>query len=279
MKVFVTGANGQLGSELVRSLSLDHEVYGFSRQKLDITDFSLVVETVQSIKPNVIIHAAAFTKVDQAESEADQAYLVNAFGTRNLAVAAQQAGAKIVYISTDYVFDGEGSSPYREYDPVRPLSVYGKSKLAGEEMVKTLTNRYFIVRTSWLFGRHGHNFVATMLKLAREHGEVKVVDDQVGTPTSTDDLAKFLKDLMVTERYGIYHASNQGSCSWYEFAKAIFAESGLNINLTAVTTQEFPRPAPRPAYSVLDHMAIRLNGFPSFRHWREALQEFIHDLR
>ncbi|UFJ42537.1 dTDP-4-dehydrorhamnose reductase [Brevibacillus humidisoli] len=277
MRVLITGANGQLGTDLALNLSLHHQVLAYGRQQLDVADFSRVVETVRSVKPDVIIHAAAYTRVDEAESQADKAFLVNAYGTRNLAVAAEQTGAKIIYISTDYVFDGRSCKPYGEFDPVGPLGVYGKSKLAGEKMVKSLTRSYFIVRTSWLYGKHGQNFVKTILQLAKERNQLKVVDDQTGTPTYTVDLADFLQKLMLTDKYGIYHASNQGSCSWYQFARAIAADARLNIEITPVATQEFPRPAPRPAYSVLDHMAIRLNGFDQFRHWREALQAFISD--
>lgn len=275
MKVFITGAHGQLGTDIVNLFSRDHQVIGVSRQELDITDFFQVISGIHRIKPDVIIHAAGYTQVDQAENDHDRAYLVNAFGTRNLAVAAQHVGAKIIYISTDYVFDGKSSIPYKEFDHANPLNVYGRSKLAGEELVKTLSNKYFIVRTSWLFGLHGNNFVKTMLKLAQNNAEISVVDDQVGSPTNTMDLACFLKELSETEKYGIYHASNTGICSWYEFAKAVFEEAGIVIKVIPVQSKDFTLPALRPAFSALDHMGIRLNGFSDFRHWREALKEHL----
>lgn len=277
MKVIVTGANGQLGQDLVKGLSgTDFMIYGYGRQELDVTDLTAVRSVISRLQPDVVIHAAAYTNVDQAETECDEAYRVNAFGSRNVAVAAEEAGAKMCYISTDYVFDGRTASPYHEYDQTNPLSVYGKSKLAGEELVKSLCSRYFIVRTSWVYGLHGHNFVKTMLRLAKDRKEVQVVDDQIGSPTYTAHLTRFIKELVQTEKYGIYHASNTGTCSWYVFAKAIFEEAGLEeIRVTPIQTKDFPRPAPRPPYSVLDHAAIRANGFTDFPHWREGLKEFF----
>lgn len=275
----ITGKNGQLAADLIRVLKRDHEIYGFSRREMDITDLASVQKTVRNVGPDLIIHAAAYTKVDQAEQDRDTAYLVNAYGTRNLSAAAQQIGAKTIYLSTDYVFAGTADAPYCEFDAVGPQSVYGKSKLAGEDMVKSLSDKFFIVRTSWLYGLHGDNFVKTMLRLGKDQEELFVVDDQIGSPTYTMDLALFIQELMLTDKYGIYHASNSGSCSWYEFAKAIFAEAGLPVRVQPVSTKDFPRPAPRPAFSVLDHLAIRLNGFSAFRHWREALKEFMGSYR
>lgn len=279
MKVLVTGAKGQLGYDVAKELALlNHDVYAFGREELDITDQPTVNRIVSEIKPDVIIHAAAYTKVDLAETDQDQAYLVNAYGTRNMAVAAESVGAKLCYISTDYVFNGKGESPYHEYAKTSPLGVYGHSKYVGEEMAKTLCTKYFIVRTAWVYGKNGQNFVKTMLKLAREKDELGVVHDQVGSPTYTVDLAKFLIELVQTEKYGVYHGTNSGSCSWYEFAKAIFEEAGIDIKANPLTTKEFPRPAQRPAYSVLGNMALRLNGFTPLRHWREALQSFLKEL-
>ena len=210
-----------------------------------------------------------------AESEPDQPFLVNAYGTRNVAVASEAVGVKLVYVSTDYVFDGTANTPYHEFSPTNPMSVYGKSKLAGEQFVRDLHSKFFIVRTSWVFGKHGNNFVKTMLKLAQERDELKVVDDQVGSPTYTVDLARCILDLIQTEKYGIYHVSNSGHCSWYEFAKAIFEEAGVEVKVNPCTTKDFPRPAPRPAYSVLDHMALRLNGFKEMPNWRDSLKGYL----
>jgi dTDP-4-dehydrorhamnose reductase len=277
--LLVTGANGQLGQELVRMETDAIRIVGYGRDRLDITNLDQCREVIADIRPDAIIHAAAYTAVDKAESEPDEAYRINALGTRNLAIAAREQAAKLCYISTDYVFDGIGAAPYNEYDNTNPQSVYGKSKRAGEILLQSLADRYFIVRTSWVYGKYGNNFVKTMLKLASERDSVTVVEDQIGSPTYTYDLAQFLIELVQTEKYGVYHASNTGSCSWYEFAKAIFEESGISIQTEPCTTEQFPRPAPRPAYSVMDHSAIRQNGFKDLRPWREALRAFLKELK
>ncbi|GAB7389184.1 dTDP-4-dehydrorhamnose reductase [Bacillaceae bacterium] len=277
-KVLVTGANGQLGKDMVEVLlQRGYECIGCGRNQLDITDMEMVKEVVQSIRPDVIIHAAAYTKVDVAESEPEKAFLVNAWGTRNMSVAAESIGAKLVYISTDYVFNGNATMPYQEFSPTAPINVYGASKLAGEQMVRDFHTRFFIVRTSWVYGRYGQNFVKTMLDLAKKNQTLKVVHDQIGSPTYTVDLAKKIEELIRTDRYGIYHISNSGQCSWYKFAKSIFKIAEIEVDVQPVATSDFPRPAKRPAYSVLDHMALRLNGFSPMRKWEEALHEFIGD--
>ncbi|MEW9672165.1 dTDP-4-dehydrorhamnose reductase [Ammoniphilus sp. 3BR4] len=275
MKILVTGAGGQLGRDLVRILSKEHKVFGYSRHELDITDPAQVLACLRQLKPHAVVHAAAYTKVDLAETEKEQAYLVNAYGTRNVAVAAQSVGAKMAYVSTDYVFDGKTSTPYHEFDETNPLNVYGNSKLAGEEFVRSFSDKFFIVRTSWVYGVHGTNFVKTMLKMAEERNELRVVSDQIGSPTYTVDLCQFIGELMTTEKYGIYHASNAGRCSWHEFATVIFEETQKAIRVVPIKTGDFPRPAIRPAFSVLDHMSIRLNDFSGLRHWKEALKDFL----
>ncbi|CAG7659166.1 dTDP-4-dehydrorhamnose reductase [Paenibacillus allorhizosphaerae] len=277
MKILVTGAGGQLGQDVVALFQKDPtmSVIGLGRYELDITKMEQCLHQIMLHQPDAIVHCAAYTAVDQAESNEDHAYIVNAVGTRNLAVASEKYGIKLCYISTDYVFDGQSDKPYKEYDRTDPVNVYGKTKYAGEQLVTSLTTRYFIVRTSWVYGMHGNNFVKTMLKLAHERKQLKVVNDQIGSPTYTEDLALFLYELIQTEKYGIYHGTNKGCCSWYEFAKAIMEESGLAIIVASCTTKEFPRPAPRPSYSVLDHLSIRTNGFADFRPWREALKEFL----
>jgi len=278
LKILITGASGQLGRELVLLTGpTDVEIVGFGRDRLDITNLDSCRSVLVEQRPDAIIHCAAYTAVDQAESEPDAAFRVNASGSRNLAVAAEEIGARLCYVSTDYVFDGKGKAPYNEYDAPNPQTVYGKSKLAGEELVRTLCSRYFIVRTSWVYGKYGHNFVKTMLKLGGERDSLKVVSDQIGSPTYTLDLAEFLVRLVQTERYGTYHASNTGTCSWYEFAQAIFEESGVGVTVEPCSTSDFPRPAPRPAYSVMDHSALRSNGFEPLRHWREALRHYLQD--
>ncbi|KOP73428.1 dTDP-4-dehydrorhamnose reductase [Priestia megaterium] len=275
-KVLITGANGQLGKELVELFTeKGFEVYGFGRDKMDITNQVQVQEIIGAVKPDIVIHSAAHTKVDLAESEPDQAFLINAYGTRNVAVAAEAVGAKLVYVSTDYVFDGTTNKPYNEFSPTSPLGVYGKSKLAGEQFVRDLHSKFFIVRTSWVYGKYGANFVKTMLKLGEERKELSVVSDQIGCPTYTLDLANAILELINSEKYGIYHISNSGSCSWYELAKEIFKEAKMEIKVIPCTTAEFPRPAARPAYSVLEHMSIELNQFSSIRSWKKGLSAFI----
>ncbi|RED57624.1 dTDP-4-dehydrorhamnose reductase [Cohnella lupini] len=276
--ILVTGANGQLGRELIGFSDQRFRIIGFGRLELDVTNLAQCRAVVAEVHPDAIIHAGAYTAVDKAETDADEAYRVNAIGTRNLTIAANEIGAKLCYVSTDYVFDGMGSLPYNEYDNTNPQSVYGKSKRAGEVLLQSLSQRYFIVRTSWVYGKYGNNFVKTMLKLASERDSLSVVHDQVGSPTYTYDLGRFLIELVQTEAYGIYHASNTETCTWYEFAQAIFEESGLSTKVEPCSTDQFPRPAPRPAYSVMDHSAIRQNGFSQLRPWREGLKAFLIDL-
>ena len=281
MKVIVTGATGQLGTDVVNNLrSNGHDVMACDRNEMDITDLTQCQQVIGQYQPDVVIHCAAYTAVDVAESDIDGAYKVNAVGTRNIAVAAESIGSKLIYISTDYVFDGTSEAPYHEYDNTNPQSIYGKSKRAGEVLVQSLSSRFFIIRTSWVYGQHGNNFVKTMLRLGQEKPSLKVVHDQKGSPTYTVDLANFLIELMETEKYGVYHASNSGACTWFEFTQAIFEEArqlGLNIiaNPEPCTTDEFPRPAHRPANSVMEHLSIRTNGFKDIRPWREGLKEFL----
>lgn len=278
LKIVVTGASGQLGRELAEWKSNTADIVGLSRYELDITSLPACRRLFTLHRPDVVIHCAAYTAVDQAESDRDEAFRVNAAATRNVAVAAREAGAKLCYISTDYVFDGAGMTPYNEYDRPNPQTVYGKSKLAGEQAVQTLHDRFYVVRTSWVYGKYGNNFVKTMLKLAGERDRLKVVSDQIGSPTYTYDLAAFLLELVFTDYYGIYHASNSGSCSWFDFAKAISEDSGSNIIVEPCTTADFPRPAPRPAYSVMDHSAIRCSGLTLLRPWREALNHYLRQI-
>lgn len=278
MKVVVTGAKGQLGTDLVLMLQkIGIEVVGYGRKELDITNLEEVKQVLNFEKPDVVIHSAAYTKVDLAETKTDDAYLVNAIGTRNIVLISEELGAKLVYISTDYVFDGTTQHPLNEFESTNPVGVYGKSKLAGENFVKEFSSRYFIVRTSWVYGAYGNNFVNTMLKLGKEKDELKVVDDQIGSPTYTLDLTERIIDLIKTEKFGTYHISNSEHCSWYDFAVAIFEEADINVRVIPCSSQEFVRPAPRPAYSVMDHMALRLNGFIEMRHWREGLREFLEN--
>ncbi|MEF2968153.1 dTDP-4-dehydrorhamnose reductase [Paenibacillus sp. M1] len=282
MKVLVTGAEGQLGKDVVSLFQqAGHTVFPFDRHSLDITTLETCFLRLNETEPDVVIHCAAYTAVDQAEQEVDAAYAVNAVGTRNMVLASEKVGAKFCYISTDYVFDGMSEVPYHEYDNTNPQSIYGKSKRAGEILVQSLSSAYFIVRTSWVYGLHGNNFVKTMLRLGEQQQVLNVVNDQKGSPTYTVDLASFLLELVQTEKYGIYHASNTDSCTWYEFAKAIFEEAGeglgktYSVQVNPCSTEDFPRPAPRPRNSVMEHLSIRTNGLKDLRPWREGLREFL----
>ncbi|GLC87877.1 dTDP-4-dehydrorhamnose reductase [Lysinibacillus piscis] len=277
MKIMVTGANGQLGQELVKQLvNSKHELFTFTKTELDITNNEQVNSICHDIQPHIIINAAAYTNVDGAETNEELAFQVNAVGQRNLAVAAEKVGAKICYISTDYVFNGQATSPYGEYMTVDPLGVYGQSKYTGEFLTQTLNTKYFIVRTAWVYGEYGPNFVKTMLKLAEEKTELGVVHDQIGSPTYAVDLAEFLIELVQTEKYGIYHCTNSGTCSWYEFAQEIFKLANKGVVVNPLTSDQFPRPAKRPAYSVLGDLSLQMNGFTTRRHWKDALYDYIN---
>jgi dTDP-4-dehydrorhamnose reductase len=277
MKVLVTGAGGQLGHDLVAAFA-DHAVTGLSRAELDVTDEAAVVAAVRDLAPDLVVHAAAYTKVDACESDPDTAWRVNAVGAWWVARACALGDAAMVYLSTDYVFDGAAGRAYTEFDPVSPLSVYGRSKEAGEQLVRRTLDRHYIVRTSWLLGVHGGNFVRTMLRLGRERGAVSVVDDQTGSPTFAFDLAPAIRTLAVTGRYGTYHVTNSGSCTWYDLAAATFEEAGLPVDLTPIDTAGFGAPAPRPAYSVLDNRFARLAGLEPLADWRESLKRLVAEL-
>ena len=278
--VLVTGAEGQLGSDLVLLLVLSgYKVFGMGKSELDITNEEEVNKVVSFLKPEIIIHCAAYTQVDKAESDSDTVFLINGIGTRNIAIAAESNHSKLIYISTDYVFDGCSTTAYHEFSPVSPINIYGTSKLAGEMMVRDFHSKFFIVRTSWVFGVNGNNFVKTMLQLSKEREQLKVVHDQIGCPTYTVDLSKCIIQLMETNKYGIYHVSNSGSCSWFDFAKEIFKQTKIPIKLEPCTTDEFPRPAKRPKYSILDHMGLRINHFEPMPHWKSALTRFLLQLK
>lgn len=279
MLVLVTGVSGQLGYDVVKELTTKgHEAVGVGRSELDITDESAVSSYVQNLSPEAIIHCAAYTNVDAAETDQEGAYKVNALGTKYLAEAAKFVGAKMVYVSTDYVFDGAGTEPYEVNHPTKPLGVYGETKLVGEKFLQETLEKHFIVRTAWVYGINGNNFVKTMLKLGQDRKELGVVYDQVGSPTYTVDLAKFLVELIDSEKYGVYHASNEGVCSWHEFAVEIFKQAGMEIQVNPLTSDQFPRPAARPKYSVLSKKKIEEEGFTPLRDWKEALREYLKEL-
>jgi dTDP-4-dehydrorhamnose reductase len=276
MKVVVTGAAGQLGQDVLLELERkNHQAFGVDRQQLDITKEEDVLAFISKVKPDVILHCAAYTNVDAAEENENAAYQVNAAGTENLAKAAKLNGSKVMYISTDYVFDGTANEPYEVDEPTQPLGAYGRTKLAGEQLLQKHLDEFFIVRTAWVFGVYGNNFVKTMIRLGKERGEVGVVHDQVGSPTYTVDLAKFMVELMETDKYGIYHATNSGVCSWYEFAVEIFKQANMNVTVNPLTSDQFPRPAARPKYSVLSKKMIEQQGLKPLRDWKEALAAYL----
>ena len=233
-----------------------------------------VVDKVVSEKTDIIINCAAYTDVDGCENNKDTAFKVNALGAKNLAVAAEKVGAKLVHVSTDYIFNGLGEQPYKEFENSDPQTVYGQSKLLGEKFVQQFSSKFFIFRTAWLYGE-GNNFVRTMLKLAKKNDQLNVVNGQLGSPTSTVDLAKVIINLMETEHYGLYHATCEGQCSWYDFAKKIFEIKNIDIKINPVGSDEFKRDAERPKYSVLDNYMLKLIDKNNFRHWEESLKEYL----
>ncbi|MBU4386158.1 MAG: dTDP-4-dehydrorhamnose reductase [Actinobacteria bacterium] len=274
MKILLTGSKGQLGTDFQLVSEGRHQVDGYDLD-LDITDRGAVERRVADAAPDLVVNAAAFTNVDGAESDEIAAYRVNALGAQNLALGCQQAGIPLLHVSTDFVFNGDSGSPYTEFDRPDPRGVYGKSKYAGECYVAGLLNRYYICRTSWLFGVGGHNFVKTMLQAGRQRDSVRVVDDQEGSPTYSRDLASKLLEIIEGGSYGIYHLSNSGSCTWNEFTRAIFEIAGINTTVLPVSTAELGRPAPRPRYSVMRGLALEMQGIEPMRHYREATEEFI----
>lgn len=279
MRILLFGANGQLAHDLKRALASD-EVIGLRHAEADICDGSNIQSLVKKCQPNCLINTAAFHRVDDCEHQIEKSFAVNAVGVHNLVHAANHVGAVLVHFSTDYVFDGAQRNPYVEIDASNPQSVYAMSKLVGEMIVRCYAEKYFLIRTCGLYGHAGSsgkggNFVETMLRLAREGKTIRVVNDQALTPTSTKDLAEKLVPLIHTNAYGLYHMTNTGECSWYEFAREIFRLSGLNPDLQPTTTEAFGAKARRPAYSVLDNRAFRQAGFADFRPWQEALAEYL----
>lgn len=279
MRILVTGASGQLGYDVERELErrgIEH--LGTSSRELDITDREAVERLMAAYRPDAAIHCAAYTKVDLAEDEPERCWAVNADGTRNLAAACREIGAKMLYISTDYVFPGTGEQFRRTDDPVSPVNTYGRSKLAGELAVQSLLETYFIVRISWVFGKNGNNFVKTMLRLAETRTELTVVCDQIGSPTYTADLAPLLCDMVQTERYGIYHATNGGTCAWSEFAKAIFELADKQVTVYPIPTSAYPTRAVRPLNSRMSKECLHSNGFQELPEWKNALARYLKEI-
>lgn len=288
MKVLIIGAKGQLGSEIIHIANKQScelgvipkeykflDTVGVGSKELDIANLELVKKYMIKMKPDIVINSAAYTNVDGCESNKDLAFKVNSLGPRNLAIICEQFGSKLIHISTDYVFDGNGSIPYREYDATNPINIYGKTKLLGENYVREFCSKYFIVRTAWLYGTNGNNFVKTILKASKEKGQLDVVDDQRGNPTNAEDLVYHILKLAVTEEYGIYHCTGVGECSWYDFAKAIVQYADIECDITPTASDKINRAAKRPMFSSLDNMMLRCTIGDDMRVWNEALKRYI----
>ncbi len=274
MKLLVTGAGGMLGQALSACLqSRGHNVVSVPKEKLDVTNYSQCLEVLEDQEPDLIIHCGAYTKVDQAESEPNLAYHINGYGTENLAVACNIFETPMLYFSSDYVFDGEQNQPYTPWDATRPLSIYGKSKLAGEKAVQRHLQRFYIVRTSWLYGPNGKNFVDTISSMANDRKTLRVVSDQIGSPTCTLSLSEIVADLITTGRWGVYHGTDDGVTSWYEFAKEILRDRDNEV--IPIATSEMPRPATRPKYSVLDKTTLINTIGRELTPWQESLKTYL----
>jgi dTDP-4-dehydrorhamnose reductase len=275
MKILIAGSKGMLGTDLMEQFSR-HHLIGLDRPEIDIADLDQCLEHTRELRPEVIINAAALTQVDYCEFHPEEAFRINADGAGNLAKAAASIGIPIVHYSTDYVFDGLKGEPYEEEDQINPASVYGKSKLRGEELIRDHCPDHLILRTSWLFGLHGSNFIATIMRVARAEKRLRVVNDQFGSPTYTKDLSAYTARLLEARCRGTYHLTNSDSCSWYELAARCVEWAGLaEVSVTPVATCEFPRPAPRPPNSVLANARLLREGFPMMRPWQQAAEEFV----
>lgn len=279
MKVLVTGVKGQLGYDVVNELeSRGIETVGVDIEEMDITDADSVSKVMEKEAPDAVIHCAAYTAVDAAEENEDVCRRVNAEGTENIAKACRTLDCKMVYISTDYVFEGDGDRYWEPDDERKPQSVYGQTKYEGELAVQRLLEKYFIVRIAWVFGKNGKNFVKTMLKLAKTRDSLTVVNDQIGSPTYTFDLARLLADMVQTDKYGIYHATNEGICSWYEFACTIFEKAGVSMQVLPVTSAEYGAKAKRPMNSRMSKEKLTENGFQRLPSWQDALDRYLKEL-
>jgi dTDP-4-dehydrorhamnose reductase len=279
MKILLIGALGQLGTDLQKVLQT-HEVVPVDKEEIDVCDAAQVDTMVDALRPDVLLNCSAFNRVDEAEDAPEAAFAVNTFAVRNLALTARRCDARLMHFSSDYVFDGPGRTPYVETDLPCPQSMYGVSKLAGEAMLQAIWPKHFLIRTCGLYGYTGSrdkgtNFVESVLRAAARGGPLRVVADQICTPTSTMDLARAVAILLPTECYGVYHLTSSGECSWYQFASALFTEMSLPQELQPVGSAEFPAKAKRPAYSVLDNFRFRSEGFADMRHWRESLADYL----
>lgn len=292
MKILITGSKGQLANQIVNILDRgcsdigeiskelkNAKIVGFDSDIMDITDLNKVREIFNNERPDAVINCAACTNVDGCESNYELAFKVNALGARNLAMVCEEIGAKLIQVSTDYVFEGNGTIPYKECDITNPVSAYGKTKLLGEQYVREFCTKYFIVRTAWLYGHVGKNFVKTIMNAAKERGQLTVVNDQRGNPTYAEDLAYHILKLIGTEEYGVYHCTGEGECSWYDFAKAIVEFSGIECKVEPITSDKLDRAAKRPAFSSLDNMMLKCTVGNGMRHWEKALKSFIESVK
>lgn len=280
MKVLVTGAKGQLAYDIIKHLKAQSiEYIGVDIDDFDLTDAQQVDKNITEYAPDVIIHCAAYTAVDKAEEQKDLCLNVNVLGTRNIAISAKNVGAKLIYISTDYVFEGTGTNFYMPEDPKKPLSYYGMTKSLGEDEITKILDKYFIVRISWVFGINGNNFVKTMLRLGSERDQLNVVADQIGSPTYTYDIACLLVEMAKSEKYGIYHATNEGVCSWAEYAEEIMRLGGRNCKINYITSDQYPQKAVRPKNSRMSKAKLTENGFMLLPSWQDALKRFIDELK
>ena len=276
MKVLVTGVKGQLGYDVVKDLKKrGHEPIGVDREEMDLMNNDAIREFIMNTRPEAIIHCAAYTAVDKAEEEVEVCYQVNAEATKVIAECAKELDITLIYISTDYVFDGTKEGEYVETDVPNPINVYGASKLLGEQYVQQLLENYYIVRISWVFGENGNNFIKTMRRLGSERDELNIIHDQVGSPTYTADLAPLLVDMMETNKYGIYHTTNEGTCSWFEFANEIFKQSNMEVKTNPITTDQYPTAAKRPMNSRMSKGKLIKNGFNNLPTWQDALGNYI----
>lgn len=293
MRVLVTGVNGQLGYDVIKELKKrGHNPVGVDREQMDLTVPSQIKECIEKVNPEAIIHCAAYTAVDAAEDNEELCRQVNAYATRDIAQYAKKLDIPMIYISTDYVFNGEkgleginseefDTLKYLEYiesDETNPQNIYGKTKLEGELYVKELLDKYYIVRISWVFGENGNNFIDTMIRLSKDREELNVIYDQIGSPTYTKDLAPLLVDMIETDKYGIYHATNDGFCSWYDFAMEIFKVTGANIEINPIETSQYPTKAKRPFNSKMSKQKLIDNGFKALRSWQDATKDYINIL-
>ena len=279
MRVLVTGYKGQLGYDVIKHLqALSIECKGVDIEDFDLTDSRAVSDYITAYNPDTVVHCAAYTAVDKAEDNRELCYAVNVTGTENIVSACQTVDAAMVYISTDYVFPGTGEKPYETNSAKAPTGYYGLTKSQGEDVVISGLNKHFVIRTAWVFGINGHNFVKTMLKLGKERDELRVVADQFGSPTYTDDLAKLICDMIVTDKYGVYHATNEGFCSWFDFASEIMKQAGVKTKVSPVSSEEYPTRAVRPKNSRLSKISLDQAGFSRLPTWQEALNHFLGEI-